>query len=160
VSNEPLADLPGFRAIDRSGELQTSVEIAPSAPPRIVGPGRRERDYLKRVTRLEDLLLYERERQRILENELEVSQRVERGAQRRLDRLEQRLEVSFQREKRLAVLIGALQRENELLQRRVIELESANRVLEAPRTAPVEPRRGLWARVFGRGSSERRPRGA
>ncbi len=132
-------------------ELRT-VELAP-LPARIVGPGRRERDYLKRVARLEDTLNYERERQRTLQNQLDLSQRVERGAQRRLDRIEQRLEVSHQRERRIAVLLGALQRENELLQRRVIELETAAALLPAPRATRPAPARGFWSRIFGGGAS-------
>ncbi|MCC6407573.1 MAG: hypothetical protein IT453_10415 [Planctomycetes bacterium] len=127
-------------------ELST-VELVPGLPPRIVGPGRRERDYLKRVAHLEDLLQYERERQRILERELDASVHVERGAQRRLDRLEERMEQSHARERRLAALMGALQRDNELLRQRVLELESAAQTLLPASTEPA--RRGFWARLFG-----------
>lgn len=121
----------------------------PDAPPilaRIVGPGRRERDYLKRLAHFEGLLTLERERQRGLEQVLELSQRVERGAQRRLDRLEQRIEASQQRERRLSALLGAVQRENELLRGRVAKLD-------ALRPLALEsgvPRPGFWRRLFGR----------
>jgi hypothetical protein len=128
------------------GELR-ALEIVPTPPPRIVGPGRRERDYLKRVARLEDLLQYERERQRLLHRELEASVQVERGAQRRLDRVEDRLDKSQQRERRLATLVGALQRDNELLRQRVLELETAAQVLLPASTSPARP--GFWARLFG-----------
>lgn len=127
-----------------------TLEIVPSPPPRVVGPGRRERDYLKRVARLEDLLQYERDRQKLIERELETSVQVERGAQRRLDRVEDRLDKSQQRERRLATLVGALQRDNELLRQRVLELEAASvpRLTAGPATA-TPARRGFWARVFG-----------
>ncbi|MCE9594495.1 MAG: hypothetical protein K8S98_09895 [Planctomycetes bacterium] len=131
-----------------------TLEIVPSPPPRVVGPGRRERDYLKRVARLEDLLQYERDRQKLIERELETSVQVERGAQRRLDRVEDRLDKSQQRERRLATLVGALQRDNELLRQRVLELEAASvpQLTAGPTAGPATTapeRRGFWARVFG-----------
>lgn len=126
-------------------------ELSP-APPRVVGPGRRERNYLERLAHLEDLLQFERERQRILSGELDISVRVERGAQRRLDRLEERLEQSQARERRLAALMGALQRDNELLRQKVLELEARAAAALPASTEPA--RRGFWARLFGGGAAE------
>lgn len=121
-------------------------ELTP-APPRVVGPGRRERSYLERLAHLEDLLQFERDRQRILSGELDVSVRVERGAQRRLDRLESRLEQSQARERRLAALMGALQRDNEILRQKVLALEAQAAATLPASTEPA--RRGFWARLFG-----------
>src|SRR5262245_44167470 len=102
------------------------VELAPGAPARVVGPGRRERAYQRRIAELEGEIVQERALQSDAQarlntaeqeldsrsRELEVSQRIERGAQLRLDRIEERFDAAVTRERRLAALVGALQREN------------------------------------------------
>ena len=112
--------------------------------PKVVGPGRRERDYLGKLARLEEALL---ERQR----ELEATALVERGSSRRLDRMERKLaairEAALaleQKEHRLILALGALQRENELL-RGKLALPGA-----ATRRAALPARRSLLARLFAR----------
>ncbi|HUR28865.1 MAG TPA: hypothetical protein VM509_11805, partial [Planctomycetota bacterium] len=74
---------------------------------------------------------------------LEVSQRVERGCQRRIDRLETRLEERTQalleserQQKRLALALGSMQREVEML-----------RANSAPALAA---RPSFWRRLLGR----------
>jgi hypothetical protein len=136
----------------------TAAEVAPA---RRVGPGRIERGYLTRIEALESARRAEGERQRELElalersrGELGVAGRLERGLQRLLDRQEERLESAAQREKRLALALGAVQRENELL-RRQLELaagvpDGAVPRLPARREVRAAPRRGLWSRLFGR----------
>jgi hypothetical protein len=132
------------------------------APARRVGPGRIERGYLARIEGLESARSAERERERELEldlarsrGELAVAERLEHGLQRLLDRQEERLEVAAQREKRLALALGAVQRENELL-RGKLELgagvtDGPVALLPARREPRAAPRRGLWGRLFGRG---------
>lgn len=144
------AEAPPAGGRNASGDELRSLELVP-LPARVVGPGRRERDYLKRVAALEDLLQFERERHAGLQRELDLTLRVERGAQRRLDRLEQRLELSHARERRLAALMGALQRDNELLRLKVGELEAAAAARLPASTEPAP--RGFWARLLG-GSRE------
>jgi hypothetical protein len=123
---------------------------------RRVGPGRIERGYLARIEGLETERRAEDERRRALElslararGEIELAGRLERGLQRLLDRQEERLELSAQREKRLALALGAVQRENELLRAR-LELPAAPPPALPPRlTARTQPR-GWWSRLFGR----------
>ena len=130
--------------------------------PRVVGPGRRERGYLKRLEALSGLAERNHERARELERELrhsnralETSQRVERGCQRRLDRMEQRLErretelgEAHRAHKRLSLALGAVQREVELLRERLaLAPQEQARALE--RGADKRPR-GLWARLVER----------
>jgi len=117
------------------------VEIRPvprGAPPRIVGPGRREREYLARVSGLESAL--------------EAAALVERGSSRRLDRMEKKLdavrevvEIQQKKEHRLILALGALQRENEML-REKLALGSGDR---RQRALPA-PKRSLLARLFHR----------
>lgn len=122
-------------------------------PARRVGPGRIERGYQARIAALE---ASEREAALAAERargELEVAGRLERGLQRLVDRQEERLELAASREKRLALALGAMQRENELLRQR-LELAAGAPApqLAAPRAAraPRPARRGLFGRVFGR----------
>lgn len=134
-------------------------ELAPAPPPRVVGPGRRERQYQQRVAALErDVDVRERElalRGRELAQreeelalrgrELEVSALVERGAVRAATKLEHKLaaadavaEQLQQAQNRLLVALGALQRENELLRASLGErpaLAPAPNLALAPRTA-------------------------
>jgi len=120
-------------------------------PVRRVGPGRLERGYQARIAELERA---EREAALAAERargELEVAARLERGLQRLVDRQEERLEVASSREKRLALALGAVQRENELLRQRLELAGGAQARLPAARRAPTRgPRRGLWSRLFGR----------
>ena len=123
--------------------------------PRVVGPGRRERSYQRRVDALERdlgsvqgqaLVLVERVRAR--ERELELAERVERGSQRRQDRLEERLVVAEQHKSQLLLTMGALQRENEAL-RKALSVQVLNSSAgAAPRSA--QPR---LAKSTGRGAS-------
>ncbi|MFN0007677.1 MAG: hypothetical protein ACKVXR_07200 [Planctomycetota bacterium] len=117
------------------------VEIFPvprGAPPRVVGPGRREREYLTRVAGLQSAL--------------EAAALVERGSSRRLDRMERKLDavrevVDLQQKKehRLILALGALQRENEML-REKLALGSGER---RPKALPA-PKRSFLARLFHR----------
>lgn len=137
----------------------TAAELAPA---RRVGPGRIERGYLARIESLEAARQAEQEGRRAVALELErsrgelsVAGHLERGLQRLLDRQEERLEHAGQREKRLALALGAVQRENELLRRR-LELGGGGREggaarLPARREVRAGRPRGLWARLFGRG---------
>jgi hypothetical protein len=125
--------------------LQTSaepiVEIFPvprGAPPRIVGPGRREKEYLARVAGLETAL--------------DAAALVERGSSRRLDRMDRKLdmvgevvELQQKKEHRLILALGALQRENEML-REKLALGSPARI---PKALPA-PKRSFLARLFRR----------
>lgn len=98
--------------------VERVFEIVPAAPrrwgpPRVVGPGRRERAYLEKLARLE--------------SELESASLVERGSARRLDRMERKLEAVReaarsleQKEHRLILALGAVQRENEILRERLV----------------------------------------
>jgi len=120
--------------------VEKAFEIVPvprGAPPRVVGPGRRERGYLARVAGLQ--------------SELEAAALVERGSARRLDRMERKLEavrevveIQEKKEHRLILALGALQRENELL-REKLALGSGGR---APKALP--PRPSFLARLFRR----------
>lgn len=119
-------------------------------PLRVTGPGRLERGYLARLAGLSAEVELARERELRLEESvreraaaLEVSQRVERGCQRRIDRLEERLEqrtqallASERQQKRLALALGSMQREVELL-----------RSKSAPALAA---RPSFWRRLLGR----------
>ena len=111
--------------------MEPIVTLVPAPPPRVVGPGRRERAYQLRIAGLE--------------SSLEAAALVERGSARRLDRMERKLdavrevvEIQEKKEKRLILALGALQRENELLREKL-----ALRI-EAP------ARRSLLARLLGR----------
>lgn len=129
--------------------------VQPRVQPRVVGPGRRERGYLSRLTNLEERLSKEAEERRLIERELDVSQRLERGCQRLIDRIEdrwtedrERLALAEGQQKRLILALGAVQRENELLRER-LEL-GASRPEQLPEhgadsepsgpTEPTEPR--------------------
>jgi len=128
------------------------------AAPRVVGPGRRERGYWKRLAALGALA--ERGRQRAQELELELrhshralktSQRIERGCQRRLDRMEDRLErreaelgEAHRAHKRLSLALGAVQREVELLRERLSLAPRGQERLSGNRP------RSLWERFTGR----------
>lgn len=91
-------------------------------PPRVIGPGRRERSYRSRITDLETDLARSYTQRTALshrlvvqERELHVAQRIERGCQRRIDRLEERVDRTEQQKARLILTLGGLQKENEQL---------------------------------------------
>jgi hypothetical protein len=99
-------------AARQTEEGERIYELVPMAP-RVVGPGRRERAYLERLDGLRA--------------ELEAASLVERGSARRLDRMERKLAAVReaaaaleQREHRLILALGAMQRENELLNERLV----------------------------------------
>jgi hypothetical protein len=102
---------------------------AAGARARVVGPGRRERHYLESLERLQAQRAADERRAERLAAELATAERVERGCQKHIDRLEQRLDDERRRtheaegvQKRLLVVLGALQRENQLLRARLDEL--------------------------------------
>lgn len=153
---EPL----GTRRLERPGgadatgepvvELVTGAEEeigsarAEGAPMRVVGPGRMERGYVERIRFLE-------EEAEVRARSLDTAALVERGSMHLLDRMERQLdseEEALERERaasrRVCVMLGALQRDNEVLRE---ELESAKGQLarlEAPR------KRTLVQRLLGR----------
>jgi hypothetical protein len=105
--------------------------------PRVVGPGRREREYIEKLA----------ERQRVLD----AAALVERGSARRLDRMERKLEAvreaalaAGQRENRLILALGALQRENEMLREKLALRAGERRRLALP------AKRSFLARLFER----------
>jgi len=120
------------------------VELVAGAAYRVVGPGRKELAYRERI----DLL--EREAQ-VSERSLETAALVERGSRHLLDRMERQMDSSeeaLQRERaasrRVCVMLGAIQRENEVLREELSAAQSQLARLEAPR-----PKR-LWQRLIGR----------
>jgi hypothetical protein len=149
-----------LRAAALDAESREPVfELAPAPPPRVVGPGRRERQYQQRVAALErdvelraqELALRAQEvalrdqELALRTRELEVSALVERGAVRAATKLEHKLadagaaaEKLQQAQNRLLVALGALQRENELLRDR-LALATAPRGALAARTARPAP---------------------
>lgn len=161
------------RAIDPStGE--PIVELIPQVAPgarvaavRVVGPGRREREYLDRVAALEASLGRELDERRARERELALAALCERGARRAADRMErdcERLrrerEVAQAAHNRMILALGALQRENELLRKELAlsagrarpalaERVESDAVLER-RDVPRAPRARAWWRWFQR----------
>ncbi len=110
---------------------------------RVVGPGRRERDYQERVERLEAHVDG-------LQRSLEDAALVERGVGRYADRLEAELAAAQHREAevrqqlhRTLVLLGAAQREAE-------GLRAALAAPLRPRIGTEQAPRRFWARLFGR----------
>ena len=143
--------------------MEPTVEIIPRPrtvfQPRVVGPGRRERDYIERVRHVESELARERGRCEHAARELDTAARLERACQRHIDRLEvrvaderERTERSEAAQKRLLLAVGALQQENEALRARLNELPAARRTALAG--SARTPRPSLWSRWFG----ARRPR--
>ncbi len=142
--------------------------IAEQSRLRVIGPGRFERGYLQRLAGLAGELEMVRESERRLaeslregKSALEMSLRVERGCQRRMDRLEIRLEdrtqallESERQHKRLLLVLGSMQRENELLRSQLpLTLAGSPQagLSAAPgeRRAPRRARSGLWQWFFG-----------
>lgn len=113
--------------------------------PRVVGPGRRERGYCTRIEALDRALAR-------AEAELDVSRLIERGTERYVDRVETErareraaLETERQRTCRLALAVGALQRETERLRDEVRRLESRT---SAPLLAPPAGPTSLLRRLL------------
>jgi hypothetical protein len=138
-----LESVPG-EAPEGSEPIVVLVPAPRLSAPRVVGPGRREREYLEKVGGLQASLA---ERSRALE----AAALVERGSVRRLDRMERKLEAvgealvaQGQKEHRLILALGALQRENELLREKLALGSGGRRVRALP------PRRSFLARLFRR----------
>lgn len=139
-------------AIERQYELQ-------SAPPRVVGPGRREQAYLDKIARLERREQEAAGAAERLARELAWAERVERGTQRRVERIEADFErvreaaaKSEEAQKRLLLALGALQRDNEYLRQQVAALGAgatpklgSGRTRQSPDSAP----KPLWKRLLG-----------
>jgi len=149
--------------------LEKTVELVPRGP-RVVGPGRRERAYLEQLDALRRRLARTAERAHHVERELDTSQRLERGCQRLIDRMEngwsqdrERLDAAQAQQKRLILAMGALQKENELLQRK-LELAAAEPARLAAENSRASrrkaPPQGLIARLFGKRSRRRTRSGA
>ena len=118
---------------------------ATDAPVRVVGPGRKERAYQERI----GLLQLEAEAKA---QALEMASLVERGSMNLMDRMERQLdsgEEALERERaasrRVCVMLGALQHENEVLLEELTTAKAQLAQLEGPR-----PKR-LWRRLLGRG---------
>lgn len=139
-------------AIERKYELQP-------APPRVVGPGRREQAYLDKIARLERREQEASVAAERLARELVWAERVERGTQRRVERVEAEFErvreaaaKSEEAQKRLLLALGALQRDNEHLRQQVAALGAA----ATPKLGAGHSRRStentawpLWKRLLG-----------
>jgi hypothetical protein len=128
-----------------SPEGEPLVELRP----RVVGPGRLERQYQGRIADLEQGLSGADQASDGLRAELATARLIERGTGRFADRLEERLEA--RREElaevraqghRLMVALGALQQENSSLR---AELDLARTKLAG---LPVAPR-SRWRRLLG-----------
>jgi hypothetical protein len=115
---------------------QEDVELTPRL--QIVGPGRKERQYIASIERLE----HEAQEK---DSALCAATLIERGTERYVDRIEQertadreRLQEVQAQGNRLLVAMGAMQRENESL---VGELQRANSLIAAA------PSPGLFGRL-------------
>jgi len=149
----PLVSDPPSRRLERPGGSDPSgepvVELVNSAPPtkdpKVVGPGRRERSYQDRIQALE-------QQAAVSEHTLETASLIERGSRNLLDRMERQLDSSdeaLERERaasrRVCVMLGALQRENEVIREELTAARVQLARLEAPK-----PKR-LWRRLLRRG---------
>jgi len=112
---------------------------------KVVGPGRKERAYKEKIHTLEhEAALNDRA--------LETATLIERGSKHLMDRMERQLDSSdeaLERERaasrRVCVMLGALQHENEVMREELAAARAQLAQLEAPR-----PKR-LWRRLLGRG---------
>ena len=114
-------------------------------PLRVIGPGRKERAYQEQIRLLEQTA-------EVKAQALETASLVERGSRNLLDRMERQLdsgEEALERERaasrRVCVMLGALQRESEVLREELATAKAQLARLEGPR-----PKR-LWRRLLGRG---------
>jgi hypothetical protein len=135
-------DRPGGE--DPTGEPVVDLVAGAETPPRVVGPGRVELAYQEKIS------LLEREAE-VSERSLETASLVERGSRHLLDRMERQMDSSeeaLNREReasrRVCVMLGALQREAEVLREELSLAQSKLSLLEAPR------RKGLFQRLLGR----------
>ena len=148
-----LESAPEPRRLERPGGADPSgepvVELVRGAPAdasvRVVGPGRKERAYQERICLLEQEF-------EAKARALETASLVERGSRSLLDRMERQLdsgEETLERERaasrRVCVMLGALQRESEVLREELATAKAQLARLEGPR-----PKR-LWRRLLGRG---------
>ena len=149
---QPLVTPPPSRRLERPGGADPSgepvVELVSGAPSAkeltVVGPGRKERDYRDRIHTLE-------QQAQVTEHALETASLIERGSRNLMDRMERQLDSSdeaLERERaasrRVCVMLGALQRENEVMREELNAARAQLARLEDPR-----PKR-LWRRLLGR----------
>ena len=139
----------------RDGPAAPTV-LLPVPPPgsrglRVTGPGRKEREYVRRVRELETEVERRAGALAMLRREKAVSELVERGTGRWADRIERELDTTRAQASRLLVTLGALQRENEGLRRALGAARSASRLEPGPagRIEPRGPRRPWWRRLTG-----------
>jgi hypothetical protein len=154
----PPLSRPGHRGavVGRAGGTDASsgepaVELVPreSAPAlRVVGPGRRERAYLRQISELGAELHALDAAQSEAARELRVARLVERGAGRWMDRMDRELERSRQQGNRLLVALGASQRETAQLRE---ELAAARARIRSLAPAPPVRRPARWRRLLGLG---------
>ena len=110
---------------------------------RPVGPGRLERGYQRQIVRLNRDLEELQQGLLTLEGSLETARLIERGTGRYLDRLEAQRAKEQAQAKRLLVLVGSLQSENEHWREKVLRLENRLQRIE---TKPE--RRPFWRRLL------------
>ena len=132
---------------DPSGEPVVELVAGEESegPLRVIGPGRKERAYQEQIRLLEQTA-------EVKAQALETASLIERGSMNLLDRMERQLdsgEEALERERaasrRVCVMLGALQRENEVLREEITAAKAQLARLEGPR-----PKR-LWRRLLGRG---------
>lgn len=110
----------GLQTRGRDAEGLAEVDMLPSARPRAIGPGRKERAYQDRIA--------------AAERELETARLLERGSNRMIDRLERESAEARRMERRLSFALGALQAQNLALQARLDALAT----VETPTSRRLE----------------------
>lgn len=136
---------PQVTSPDRQTLIHRAPDPASQALPgglRAVGPGRLERGYQRQIVRLNRELEELQEGLVSLEAHLETARLVERGTGRYLDRLEEERAREQAQAKRLLVLVGSLQSENERWRAKVERLEGRLQRIEAR-----PERRTFWQRL-------------
>ncbi|MBL4771494.1 MAG: hypothetical protein JKY61_10220 [Planctomycetes bacterium] len=113
--------------------------------PHSVGPGRLERAYQAQVARLSRELQSIQQAQVGSEKKLEMARLVERGTLRYVDRMEEQVQHREEKSRRALVLVGTLQHDNQMLQARILKLESRLQRLAAPQAVSFTQR--LWSRL-------------
>ena len=152
TTQQPVSEPPA-RRLERPGGADPSgepvVELVCGAPSqkelKVVGPGRRERAYQEKIQTLEH-------EAGLNVRALETASLIERGSRNLMDRMERQLDSSdeaLERERaasrRVCVMLGALQHENEVMREELNSARAQLARLEAPR-----PKR-LWRRLLGGG---------
>ncbi|MCH2107328.1 MAG: hypothetical protein MK291_11880 [Planctomycetes bacterium] len=142
---------PSPRRVERPGAVDPNgepvVELVSGAPsrsePKVVGPGRKERAYMDKIHDLEH-------QASLNEQALENASLIERGSSNLMDRMERQLESSdeaLERERaasrRVCVMLGSLQRENEVIREQLNAAHAQLAQLEAPKP------KGLLRRLLG-----------